>query len=271
MEQKKALTRKFWWKAAIFYTIYIQSFNDSNGDGIGDIQGVIEKLDYIRELGVDVIWISPFYDSPMVDQGYDVADYKKINPKYGDLKIAEDFIKQAKNRGIKVIVDLVINHCSNKNEWFVKAQEGDPKYRDYFIWREGKGDDKLKPPNNWGNIFGGSAWTYDEKSKMFYFHMFAKEMPDLNWENEQMKQDYFEIIRFWNKRGVSGFRIDALSHISKPLDFPDYDSKDEFVVGEKHFNGPKLKEYVKEISSVIKENPEAVILAEMADESDGDG
>ena len=270
MEEKKQITerkstsRKFWWKESIFYNIWVKSFKDGNNDGEGDLYGMYNKLDILHDLGVDTLWITPFYESPCVDEGYDISNYYKINKKYGDMEILDKFMKKAKKLGMKILLDLVPNHCSDKHEWFIKALEGDKKYKDFFIWRKGKGKDEKEFPNNWGSIFGGPTWTYVPKFKEFYFHMFAKEQPDLNWENKDMREEYYKIIRFWNKKGIDGYRVDALSHISKPMDFPDYESKDKFVIGKMHFNGPRLEEFCEEINKVIKEKKNNVILGEAA-------
>ena len=264
IKERKSTSRRFWWKESIFYNIWIKSFKDGNKDGEEDIFGIYKKLDTLSSLGVDTLWITPFYESPCIEEGYDISNYYKINKKYGNFQILDKLMKKAEVLGIKILLDLVPNHCSDKHEWFQKALNGDKKYKDFFIWRKGKGKDKKEFPNNWGSIFGGPTWTYVEKFREFYFHMFAKEQPDLNWENKAMREEYYKIIRFWNNKGISGYRVDALSHISKPVDFPDYDSEDKFVIGKMHFNGPRLEEFCLEINKVIKEKKDNVILGEAA-------
>lgn len=212
--------KKQWWHNKVAYQIYPKSFNDSNGDGIGDIRGIIEKLDYLKELGVDIVWISPMYQSPFVDQGYDISDYYSIDPIFGDMKDMEELIEEAKKRDISILMDLVVNHCSDQHEWF-KAAMKDPEgpYGDYFYIRDGKNG---QPPCNWRSYFGGSVWTkvpgYDNK---FYLHMFAKEQPDLNWENPIVRKEIYKMMNWWLDKGLAGFRIDAIINIKKDLTFSD--------------------------------------------------
>jgi len=205
-----ASTKK-WWKNAIIYQIYPRSFCDSNGDGIGDIPGIISKLHYLKELGVDVIWLSPVYLSPNFDNGYDISDYMQINPEFGTMGDMERLISRAKRLGIKIIMDLVINHTSDEHEWFKKALEGDKKYREYYYFREGKGH---RPPNNWTSFFGGKAWTKTDKGD-YYLHLFSKKQPDLNWHNPDVYKEVTDIMRFWLDKGVSGFRCDVINIIYK--------------------------------------------------------
>jgi oligo-1,6-glucosidase len=208
---------KNWWHSAIAYQIYPRSFKDSNNDGIGDIRGIINKLDYLQDLGINVIWISPIFKSPMVDNGYDISDYYDINPEFGTIEELEELIKEADIRGIKVLMDLVINHSSNEHPWFKNAIE-DPngKYADYYIFKEGIGDN---PPNNWRSIFGGSAWERVPNTNSYYLHLFAKEQPDLNWENEELREELYKMINFWLDKGLGGFRVDAITYIKKPKNF----------------------------------------------------
>lgn len=211
--------KKKWWHDKVAYQIYPKSFSDTNGDGIGDIRGIINKLDYIKELGVDIIWISPIYSSPFVDQGYDISDYYNIDPIFGNMDDMEELIAEAKKRNMYILMDLVVNHCSDKHEWFQKALEDpDGEYGNYFYIREGKGD---KPPCNWRSYFGGSAWERIPGTNKYYLHMFAKEQPDLNWENEKLRNEIYKMINWWLDKGLAGFRIDAIINIKKDLRFED--------------------------------------------------
>lgn len=213
-----------WWKKATAYQIYPRSFYDSNHDGIGDIRGIIEKLDYLVDLGIDLLWICPFYQSPNDDNGYDISNYQDIHPDFGDLRDVDELIQQAHQRGIRIILDLVINHTSDEHPWFIesKSSKDHPK-RDWYIWRDGAEPTAIKPtqdPNNWESIFHGSAWEYDEKTAQYFLHLFSKKQPDLNWENPEVKQALFSMIHWWLDRGIDGFRVDAISHIKKKTGFP---------------------------------------------------
>ncbi len=216
---------KKWWHDKVAYQIYPKSFYDTNGDGIGDLKGIISKLDYLKELGIDIIWISPIYCSPMVDQGYDISDYYNIDPRFGTMEDMEELIDQAKERNMYILMDLVVNHCSDKHEWFRKALEDpDGEYADYFYIREGKGD---KPPCNWRSYFGGSAWEKIPNTNKYYLHLFAKEQPDLNWENPKVKDEIYKMINWWLEKGLAGFRIDAIINIKKDLRFQDFPADKE--------------------------------------------
>ena len=211
--------QKLWWKHGVVYQIYPRSFKDSNADGIGDLEGIISKLDYLQELGIDAIWLSPIYPSPDADFGYDVADYRDIDPKYGDLESFQRFQSEAHKRNIKVIMDLVLNHSSDQHKWFVEARQSkDNPYRDYYIWADGKNG---KAPNNWGAIFGGSAWKWDEQAQQYYLHLFYEGQPDLNWRNPKLYQEMMDIFRFWCDRGVDGFRLDVFNLYYKDKDLRD--------------------------------------------------
>jgi len=224
-----------WWQSAVFYQIYPKSFQDTNGDGIGDLKGVISRLDYLAELGIDGIWMSPVCLSPQVDNGYDISDYCDIDPMFGDMKDMEELIVEAKKRGISIILDLVLNHCSNEHFWFKEALKGkDNPYHDYFVWRDGDG---VTPPNEMRATFGGSAWTYIPHLQQYYFHQFAVEQPDLNWENPQLRRALYDSIRFWVDKGVEGFRLDVIDQIAKE---PDLGITN---------NGPRLHEYLRELSA----------------------
>lgn len=211
-------TKKKWWHDKVAYQIYPKSFYDTNGDGIGDLQGIISKLDYLKELGIDLIWISPIYKSPFVDQGYDISDYYGIAPEFGTMEDFEELLAEAKKREMSIVMDLVINHCSDQHEWFQKAlADPEGEYADYFYFREGK-DGNL--PSNYRSYFGGSCWEPVPGTDKYYFHAFAKEQPDLNWENPKMRQDIYDMINWWLEKGLAGFRIDAIINIKKDVNFP---------------------------------------------------
>ena len=212
---------KKWWHDKVAYQIYPKSFCDTNGDGIGDLKGVISKLDYLKELGIDMVWLSPVYSSPFVDQGYDIADYYAIAEQFGTMEDFDELLAEAKKRDIRIITDLVINHCSDKHEWFQKALR-DPygEYADYFYFRPGKNGN---PPSNYRSYFGGSCWEPVPGTDLYYFHMFAKEQPDLNWENPVLRQKLYDMINWWLEKGVAGFRIDAIINIKKDVNFPDFE------------------------------------------------
>jgi alpha-glucosidase len=211
--------KKIWWKEAVAYQIYPRSFMDSNGDGIGDIQGVIQKLDYLKELGIDVIWICPIYTSPNDDNGYDISDYKGIMEDFGTMADFDQLLKEVHARGMKLIMDLVINHTSDEHPWFIESRSSkDNSYRDFYIWHPGKDG---KEPNNWESIFGGSAWEYDNKTNEYFMHVFSRKQPDLNWENPEVRHALYEMVNWWLDKGIDGFRVDAISHIKKIAGFPD--------------------------------------------------
>ena len=217
---------KKWWHDKVAYQIYPKSFLDTNGDGIGDLRGIISKLDYLKKLGIDIIWLSPIYKSPFVDQGYDIADYYAIAEEFGTMEEFDELLAEAKKRDMHIIMDLVINHCSDKHEWFQKAlADPDGEFADYFYFRKGKNGN---PPSNYRSYFGGSCWEKVPGTDKYYFHMFAKEQPDLNWENPKLRQELYKMINWWLEKGLSGFRIDAIINIKKDLDFPDFapDGKD---------------------------------------------
>ncbi len=212
--------KKQWWHDKVAYQIYPKSFNDTNNDGIGDIRGIIEKLDYLKELGIDIIWISPMYKSPFVDQGYDISDYYSIAPEFGTMEDFDELLEEAKKREMYIVMDLVINHCSDKHEWFQKAlADPDGEYADYFYFREGKNGN---PPSNYRSYFGGSTWEPVPGTNKYYLHAFAKEQPDLNWENPKVKDELFDMINWWLDKGLAGFRIDAIINIKKDLKFSSF-------------------------------------------------
>ncbi len=205
---------RHWWKEAVIYQIYPRSFNDSNNDGTGDLKGITAKLPYIRALGVDVIWLSPIYKSPMNDMGYDIADYCHIDPLFGTMDDFDELLDKAKKFGIKIVMDLVVNHTSDEHPWFLEAQKSkDNPYRDYYIWQN--------EPNNWPSYFCPSAWTKKENMDQYYLHLFSEKQPDLNWENPKVIEEIYDIMRFWLNKGIGGWRMDVISLISKPETFPD--------------------------------------------------
>ena len=210
-----------WWHDKVAYQIYPKSFLDTNGDGIGDLRGIISKLDYLKALGIDIIWLSPIYKSPFVDQGYDIADYYAIAKEFGTMEEFDELLAEAKKRDMHIIMDLVINHCSDKHEWFQKAlADPEGEYADYFYFREGKNGN---PPSNYRSYFGGSCWEPVPGTNKYYLHMFAKEQPDLNWENPKLRQELYDMVNWWLEKGLAGFRIDAIINIKKNLEFPDFE------------------------------------------------
>ncbi|KAK7229855.1 hypothetical protein V2G26_002025 [Clonostachys chloroleuca] len=252
--------KQAWWKEASVYQIYPSSFKDSNGDGVGDIPGVIEKLDYFKQLGVDIVWLCPVYPSPRVDMGYDVADYRDIDPQYGTMADIERLIDGLHSRGLKFLMDLVVNHTSDQHQWFQESKSSrDNPYRDWYIWRKPKYDEngQRQPPNNWGSYFGGSAWEYDAASSEYYLHLFAKEQPDLNWEYPAVREAVHDIIRFWLDKGVDGFRMDVINFISKKDGLPDAQISiptAKYQHGAEHYaSGPRLHEYLQDIGKILKE------------------
>ncbi|MCK4260931.1 MAG: alpha-glucosidase [Halanaerobiales bacterium] len=233
-----------WWKEQVVYQIYPRSFNDANGDGIGDLKGIIEKLDYLRDLGIDIVWLSPVYKSPNDDNGYDISDYRDIMDEFGTLKDMDLLISELHKRDMKLVMDLVVNHSSDEHAWFIESKSSlDNPYRDYYIWR--KGNDG-QPPNNWGSWFGGSAWEYDSKTDEYYLHLFSKKQPDLNWENPKVREEIFEMINWWVNKGIDGFRMDVINMISKVPGLPDGEKNpgSKYGYGSQYLNGPKVHEYL---------------------------
>lgn len=241
-----------WWKEAVVYQIYPRSFYDSNGDGIGDIRGIIAKLDYLKELGVDVVWLSPVYKSPNDDNGYDISDYREIMDEFGTMEDWEEMLEEMHKRGIKLVMDLVVNHTSDEHPWFIESRKSkDNPYRDYYIWRPGKDG---KEPNNWESIFSGSAWEYDETTEEYYLHLFSKKQPDLNWENPKVRREVYDIMKFWLDKGVDGFRMDVINMISKTPGLPDGEPQEgkKYVSGSKYFmNGPRVHEFLQEMNREV--------------------
>lgn len=231
-----ASTTQPWWKGAVLYEIYPRSFQDSNNDGIGDLNGIAQRLDYLKTLGVDAIWLSPIYPSPQIDFGYDISNYEAIDPQYGTLKDFDHLVAEAKKRNIRIIMDLVLNHTSDKHPWFIasRSSKTDPK-RDWYVWRDGKGPGQ--PPNNWQSVFGHSAWEFDPKTNQYYYHKFYIQQPDLNWDNPQVRKAMYDVERFWINRGVAGFRLDAITTL-----FEDPQLRDESVVKDEN-GSPKINAY----------------------------
>ena len=227
-------SKRGWWKSAVLYQVYPTSFQDTNGDGIGDLKGVIARLDYLEKLGVDGIWLSPVFQSPQYDNGYDISDYRAIDPMFGDVAVMEELIAEAKKRGISIILDLVLNHSSSFHPWFLEAKKSrDNPYHDYYVWRDGEPG---TPPNDMRAVFGGSAWEYVPELGQYYFHQFVPEQPDLNWENPKVREELYDMIRFWVNKGAGGFRLDVIDQIAKEPDC--------FIPA----SGPRLHEFLRELS-----------------------
>lgn len=239
-----------WYKDAVVYQIYPRSFCDSNGDGIGDLRGIISKLDYIKDLGVDAVWLSPIYKSPNDDNGYDISDYTDIMDEFGTLDDFKELLEGLHSRGIKLIMDLVANHTSDEHYWFRESKKSvDNPYRDYYIWRKGRGKDGKKPPNNWTSSFGGKAWEYDETTGEWYLHLFSRKQPDLNWENPRVRQEIADICNYWMDMGVDGFRCDVITYISKKSGLPDGKFNPIFCGSEQYVVGPRYHEFIKELNA----------------------
>ena len=240
---------KAWWKEAVVYQIYPRSFMDSNGDGIGDLNGITEKLEYLKELGVDVIWLSPVYQSPNDDNGYDISDYQAIMEEFGTMEDYDRMLARAHELGIKIMMDLVVNHTSDEHAWFVESRKSvDNPYRDFYIWRKGKDG---KEPNNWGSCFSGSAWKYDPQTDMYFLHLFSKKQPDLNWDNPKVRDRVFEMMNWWCEKGIDGFRMDVISLISKPEGLPDGIPGETGYADSGCANGPHVHEYLKEMNKKV--------------------
>lgn len=238
---------KEWYKNAVVYQIWPRSFCDGNGDGIGDLQGVLDKMDYLEDLGINCIWFSPLYPSPNADFGYDISDYKSINPEYGDLDLFKRVLDEAHSRGIRVIMDLVVNHTSDEHKWFIESQNPDSPYHDYYFWRKGKGK---RPPNNWLSCFEGGAWEYNERLDEYYLHVFAKKQPDLNHDNPRVREEVKDIMRFWLDMGVDGFREDVITFISKKEGLPNGFPIPSACGIENYMDGPHIHEYLQEYREV---------------------
>lgn len=252
---------KAFWKEAVVYQIYPRSFKDSNGDGIGDLQGIISKLDYLKELGVDVIWLSPVYKSPNDDNGYDISDYQDIMDEFGTLADWEELLDGLHSRGIKLIMDLVVNHTSDEHPWFIASRESkDSPYRDYYWWRPGKDG---REPNNWTSCFSGPAWVYDGKTDEYYLHLFSRKQPDLNWENPKLREEIHSMMKWWLDKGIDGFRMDVINFISKVPDLPDAGG-DRYAWGGEYFvNGPRIHEFLHEMNENVLSKYDIMTVGEM--------
>ena len=254
--------KKAWWKEAVVYQIYPRSFCDSNGDGIGDLNGITSKLDYLKELGIDVIWLSPVYKSPNDDNGYDISDYEDIMTEFGTMEDFDKMLDAAHERGIKIVMDLVVNHTSDEHPWFVESRSSkDNEKRDYYIWKEGKDG---KEPTNWGSAFSGPAWKYDEHTDMYYLHLFSVKQPDLNWENPKVRNEVYDMMTRWCEKGIDGFRMDVISLISKPVGYPD--AKVVGLYGDMGIcaNGPKVHDYLKEMNERVLSKFDIMTVGETA-------
>jgi oligo-1,6-glucosidase len=248
--------KRTWWKEAVMYQIYPRSFNDSNDDGIGDIPGIIEKVPYLKDLGVDIIWLGPVYESPNDDNGYDISDYRRIQADYGTMKDLEELLDLLHQQGMKLIMDLVVNHTSDEHYWFKEARKSkDNKFRDFYIWKD--------QPNNYLSYFGGSAWEYTKETDQYYLHLFTKKQPDLNWENPKVRGEVYDIMRFWLDKGVDGFRMDVISLISKKTDFANARSQDlNVLITEDYANGPRIHEYLKEMNREVLHDYDVMTVGE---------
>ncbi len=254
---------KKWWQSSVVYQIYPRSFQDSNGDGIGDIPGITSRLEYIRDLGADVIWLSPVYQSPNDDNGYDISDYRAIMTEFGTMEDYDKMLEKAHSLGLKIVMDLVVNHTSDEHAWFMDSRSSkDSPYRDYYIWKDGKDG---KAPSNMGSAFGGSAWELDQKTGMYYMHLFTKKQPDLNWENPKVRDEVFDMMTWWLDKGIDGFRMDVISLISKDQSFPDYPAD---ATGYSHHrfvaNGPRVHEFLQEMNSRVLSKYDIMTVGETA-------
>jgi len=247
-----------WWQNGVIYQIYPKSFQDTTGSGTGDLAGVIQRLDYLKTLGVDAIWLTPFYISPQVDNGYDVANYTAIDPAYGTMSDFDHLVEQAHKRGLRVILDMVFNHSSTQHHWFHESQDPQSDYRDYYIWRDGT---PTEPPNNWKSKFGGSAWRWHPESKQYYMHLWAPEQADLNWENDNVRAELKQIVNFWADRGIDGLRLDVVNLVSKHQDFPNDPDGDGLRL---YTDGPRIHEYMREMSRDVFRPRELVTVGEMS-------
>ena len=254
---------KTWWKESVVYQIYPRSFCDSNGDGIGDLKGITEKLDYLKELGINVIWLSPVYQSPNDDNGYDISDYEAIMTEFGTMADFDKMLNKAHSLGIKIVMDLVVNHTSDEHKWFVESRSSkDNPKRDYYIWKDGKGG---KEPNNWGSAFSGSAWQLDEITGQYYLHLFSKKQPDLNWENDKVREEVYSMMTRWFDKGIDGFRMDVISLISKDQSFPDGPTYGGLYGSfESCANGPRVHEFLQEMNKKVLSKYDIMTVGECA-------
>jgi len=252
-----------WFQKGVIYQIYPRSFKDSNGDGIGDLKGITSQLEYIKSLNVEIIWISPIFQSPNKDNGYDVSDYCSIMPEFGTMSDFDELLKEAHQKGLKIVLDLVPNHTSDQHEWFQKSKSSkDNLYRDFYIWKKPKLDGA--PPNNWESFFGGPAWTFDETTGEYYLHLFTKYQPDLNWENPKVREAIYEVMRFWLDKGIDGFRMDVVTLLSKDLSFKDVDLDIGFrkIIENHYANGPRIHDYLHEMNQKVMMHYDAFSMGE---------
>ncbi|KPL59295.1 alpha,alpha-phosphotrehalase [Rossellomorea vietnamensis] len=256
--------KQAWWKRSVVYQIYPKSFYDTSGNGVGDIKGITAKLDYLKELGIDVVWITPIYKSPQNDNGYDISDYFNIHEEYGTMEDFDELLEEAHSRGIKIIMDIVINHTSTENQWFIESRKSkDNEYRDFYIWKDGKEDGS--EPTNWQSKFGGNAWQYDEETGQYYLHLFDVTQADLNWENDEVRKKLYDMMHFWLKKEVDGFRLDVINLISKDQDFPDDDGSVAPGDGRKFYtDGPKVHEYMQEMNKEVFSQYDIMTVGEMS-------
>ena len=252
---------KKWWKESVVYQIYPRSFKDSNGDGVGDLNGITEKLDYLAKLGIDVIWLSPVYRSPNDDNGYDISDYRAIMDDFGTMSDFDRMLDEAHRRGIRIVMDLVVNHTSDEHPWFVESRKSeDNPHRDFYIWRPARDG---RPPNNWGSCFSGSAWEYDARTDMYYLHLFSKKQPDLNWDNPEVREEVFDMMNWWLDKGADGFRMDVISLISKDPDFPDgVPGINGYASFTEPANGPHVHEYLQEMRKKVLDGRDTLTVGE---------
>ena len=253
--------KKAWWKEAVVYQIYPRSFMDSNGDGIGDINGITQRLEYLQELGIDVIWLSPVYQSPNDDNGYDISDYQAIMEEFGTMEDFDRMLAKAHELGIKIMMDLVVNHTSDEHAWFVESRKSvDNPYRDFYIWRKGREDGS--EPNNWGSCFSGSAWKYDPQTDMYFLHLFSTKQPDLNWDNPQVREHVYDMMNWWCEKGIDGFRMDVISLISKPEGLPDGEAGENGYGDSGCANGPHVHEYLQEMNREVLSKYDLITVGE---------
>lgn len=255
--------QKNWWKEAVVYQIYPRSFMDSNGNGIGDLNGITSRLDYLKELGIDVIWLSPVYQSPNDDNGYDISDYQAIMKEFGTMEDFDRMLAGIHDRGMRLVMDLVVNHTSDEHAWFVESRSSrDNPYRDYYFWREGK---EGREPNNWGSCFSGSAWEYDKTTDMYYLHLFSKKQPDLNWDNPSVREEVFSMMDWWCRKGIDGFRMDVISLISKKPGLPEKELPQGALYGDPGCaNGPHVHEYLQEMNRKVLSRYDLMTVGECA-------
>lgn len=266
-EKGNNMTKELWWQNSVVYQVYPKSFQDSDNDGIGDLRGIINRLDYIKKLGIDIIWLNPIYKTSNIDGGYDISDYQSINPTFGNMSDFQELLDKAHQLGLKIMMDLVVNHSSFEHEWFQKSIADYSKnnhYRDYYIWRNPVDNHE---PNNWGSFFSGPAWTYDEDSGQYYLHLFAKEQPDLNWDNQEVRHSIFDMMNWWASKGIDGFRMDVISLISKPTGLPNAPVEDDSLygnAGDACANGPHVHEYLREMNEQVLQKHDWITVGETA-------